>query len=851
MLRVSLRGLAARKRRALTTTIAVFLGVALMAGGYVFTDTINASFDDIFNEALAGTDVTISSAEVVEQENVEPPPFDASVLRRVRSVDGVAAAEGSITSLGQIVDEEGDPIGSQFAPKFIFSAASPRFDPLTYVEGHPPRNANEAAVDQSTADRGGLDLGGTVGVAGEAPLKDYRIVGLTRLGETSTGGSASVALTLPEAQRVAGKRGELDGISVAAADGVSPEALRDRLREVLPPTLRVETGQESAERQSEEIRSDLSFLTIALTVFAGVALVVGGFLIFNTFSITIAQRIRELGLLRTLGASRTQLLRSVLLEAGVIGAVGSLLGVAGGIACAYGIRELFKAIGADLPSTGTVLEARTVIVALVVGMLVTLISALAPALRATRVSPMAALLEAELPASRRRGRVVQVLALALIAAGVAMSCLGLFGGIEDAGSAAALIGGGAAAVLFGVSLVSPRLVRPLASVAGRPIERLRGLTGRLARENAMRKPGRTAATAAALMIGLALVTFVTVFAAGITGSVSAAIDDTYTSDLVVQNTDGFSPFPAEAATAVGSEPGVELATSVYRSTGSVRGAGDSEQISAADPREVNRVVDLEWEQGSDQTVEGLGDRDAVISEDWGESNDVEVGDTVSVLTPTDERVEYTVRGSVTDDANLVGSFLITERALGRDFGESRPTQTLVDVAEGEDVGAVQDRIETLLEDRFPAAEALTLDELKDQREQEVQSLASLVYALLSLAVIVSLFGIVNTLALSIHERTRELGLLRAVGMSRRQVRRVIRYEAVITALIGAILGMVLGVAFAALVSVPLADEGFTLSYPIGTLVVLLVLAAIAGVLAAIGPARRASRIDVLEAVAYE
>ena len=851
MLRVSLRGLAARKRRALTTTIAVFLGVALMAGGYVFTDTINASFDDIFNEALAGTDVTISSAEVVEQENVEPPPFDESVLRRVQSVDGVAAAEGSITSLGQIVDEEGDPIGSQFAPKFIFSAASPRFDPLTYVEGHTPRNANEAAVDQSTADRGGLDLGGMVGVAGEAPLKDYRIVGLTRLGETSTGGSASVALTLPEAQRVAGKRGELDGISVAVADGVSPEALRDRLREVLPPTLRVETGQESAERQSEEIRSDLSFLTIALTVFAGVALVVGGFLIFNTFSITIAQRIRELGLLRTLGASRAQLLRSVLLEAGVIGAVGSLLGVAGGIACAYGIRELFKAIGADLPSTGTVLEARTVIVALVVGMLVTLISALAPALRATRVSPMAALLEAELPASRRRGRVVQVLALALIAAGVAMSCLGLFGGIEDAGSAAALIGGGAAAVLFGVSLVSPQLVRPLASVAGRPIERLRGLTGRLARENAMRKPGRTAATAAALMIGLALVTFVTVFAAGITGSVSAAIDDTYTSDLVVQNTDGFSPFPAEAATAVGSEPGVELATSVYRSTGSVRGAGDSEQISAADPREVNRVVDLEWEQGSDQTVEGLGDRDAVISEDWGESNDVEVGDTVSVLTPTDERVEYTVRGSVTDDANLVGSFLITERALGRDFGESRPTQTLVDVAEGEDVGAVQDRIETLLEDRFPAAEALTLDELKDQREQEVQSLASLVYALLSLAVIVSLFGIVNTLALSIHERTRELGLLRAVGMSRRQVRRVIRYEAVITALIGAILGMVLGVAFAALVSVPLADEGFTLSYPIGTLVVLLVLAAIAGVLAAIGPARRASRIDVLEAVAYE
>jgi putative ABC transport system permease protein len=823
----------------------------LMAGGYVFTDTINASFDDIFNEALQGTDVTITSAEIVEQDNVEPPPFDASLLRRVRSVDGVAAAEGSISSLGQILDRDGDPIGSEFAPKFIFSAASPRFDPLTYVEGHAPRNANEAAVDESTADRGDLDLGGTVGVAGEAPLKDYRIAGLTRLGETSTGGSASVALTLPEAQRVAGKRGELDGISVAAADGVSPEALRDRLRDALPPTVRVETGQESAERQSEEIRSDLSFLTIALTVFAGVALVVGGFLIFNTFSITIAQRIRELGLLRTLGASRGQLLRSVLVEAGAIGLAGSLLGVAGGIGLAYGIRALFKAFGADLPSTGTVLEVRTVIVALVVGMVVTLLSALAPALRATRVSPMAALLEAELPASRRRGRLLQILALVLIAAGVAMTCLGLFGGIDEAGSAAGLIGGGAAAVLFGVSLISPRLVRPLASLTGRPIERLRGLTGRLARENAMRKPGRTAATAAALMIGLALVTFVTVFAAGITGSVNAAIDETYTSDLVIQNTDGFSPFPAETTRAVRSEPGVELATPVVQSTASVRGAGDSERVAGVDPREIDRVVDFDWVQGSDDTVRSLGPRDAVIDDAWAEDHGFGVGDELSVLTPSDKHVTYTVRGIVQDDAELTGSFMLTEQALSRDFDEDRPTQTLVDVAGGDDVGAVQDRIDTLLEERFPAAEVLTLDELKDQREQEVQGLALLIYALLSLAVIVSLFGIVNTLALSIHERTRELGLLRAVGMTRRQVRRVIRYEAVITAVIGAILGMVLGVAFAALISVPLADEGFTLSYPIVELVVLLALAALAGVLAAIGPARRASRLDVLEAVAYE
>jgi putative ABC transport system permease protein len=822
-----------------------------MAGSYVFTDTINASFDDIFSESLRGTDVQVTGAEIVQQETGEVPSFPASVLDRVKAVDGVAEAEGSVQGLGQILDADGDKIGSQFAPKFIFSASSPRFDPLTYVEGRAPRTADEAALDESTADRGKLALGEQVGVAGEARAKEYRIVGITRLGETSTGGAASVALTLPEAQRVTDKEGKFDAISAAAEEGVSPEELRDRIAAALPDNLRVETGNESAQRQTDDIKSDLSFLSIFLTVFAGVALVVGGFQIFNTFSITVAQRIREFGMLRTLGASRGQLLRSVLGEAALIGGIGSVVGVGGGIVFAVGIRELFKSIGADLPSTGTVLLPRTIIVAFLVGMVITMLSALAPALRATRVSPMAALREGELPEGHRRGHVLDALAILLILLGVGMTCLGLFGGIEASGTAAGLVGGGAAAVLFGVSFISTRLIRPLASLAGKPMEALRGLTGRLARENAMRKPGRTAATSAALMIGLALVTFVAVFAAGINGSVNAAIDESYESQLVIQAPDGFSPIPAEAPERARTIEGVALVSTLGYSTADVRGVGEGQRISGADPSAITQVIDFDWQRGSNQTLSELGDEGAIIDEQWGESNDIDVGDRLSLVTPTGQRPTYTVRGVIKDNADLIGTALISANALRSDFGERRPAQAFVKLDGGADAGAVQQRLKDTVEEEFPGTEVLTLEELKDSRAGQVQQLVSLVYALLSLAVVISLFGIANTLALSIHERTRELGMLRAVGMTRRQVRTMVRYEAVITALIGAILGMVLGVAFAALMSVPLADEGFTLSYPVVTLIILLILAAVAGVLAAIGPARRASRLDVLQAVAYE
>ena len=847
MLAVALKGIAARKLRAAGTVAAVFLGVALISGTYILTDTINRSFDDIFKTALEGTDVVVTPREIVKQES-EPPAFPESVLDTVRRVEGVEATDGGIFSTVTITDDEGEKLGAGFAPQFVASVSPEPFAVLTYTDGRAPRTSREAALDESSADRAGIEIGDRVGVVGEGPLRRYRVVGLNKLGDTSAGGSSSVTLITSEAQEVAGKVGKLDQVSVAAASGTSPAELRRRIAEVVPRSVRVESAAENAERETGEIGDDLSFLKIALLVFSGVSLVVGGFLIFNTFSITVAQRIREFGLLRTLGASRAQVMRSVLVEALAIGVVGALVGLLAGVGFAKGIDSLFTSFGIDLPNTGTVFRVRTVIVALAIGIGITVLASLAPALRATHVSPMEALREAALPESRRRGRIVAAAAAALGAAGLAMLLAGLFGGIESSSSAAGLMGGGAAAVLFAVSLYSPQLVRPLAGLAGRPLEAVRGITGRLARENAMRKPGRTAVTAAALMIGLALVVFVTVFAAGINRSIAATVDRNFTGDLTIQNSDGFSPIPRSIEQDVKTVRGVEAVSAIRFSEAKVRGQSKTQSVAAVDPREIRRVFKLEFTEGDASVLERMSAREAIVDEAYAESEDLQVGETLTALTPSGRRPAYRVVAAVKDRTDFLGDFVVTHRALEDDFGETRDTFVFAALTPGKGPAG---RVEQLVKARYPSAEALDQEELKQSQEEQISQLLNLIYALLSLAVIVSIFGIVNTLALSIHERTRELGMLRAVGMSRRQVRRVVRYEAVITALIGAILGTVLGVLFAALISRPLADEGFELAYPVGTLLFLLLLAALAGVVAAIGPARRASRLDVLEALAYE
>jgi putative ABC transport system permease protein len=847
--KVSLRGLRQRKLRTSVTVLAVLLGVAFIAGSYVLTDTINKSFDEIFDVAYAGTDVAISSSTTGQGDNPSPPPFPERYLDTVRKVDGVEKAAGGIFSVGRFVDEKGDQLSSSFAPEFISSTAPKPFDTLTYTEGHPPRAADETSLDESTADRENLGIGDTLRIAAEAGVKGYRIVGLQRLGDTSSGGSSTAQLTLPEAQRLTDKVGELDGISVKAAPGVPAQVLAKRIDRVLPPRLIVETGTQAAARQSQDIKDQLSFFRVILLVFGGVALLVGSFLIFNTFSITVAQRIRELGLLRTLGATRGQILGSMIAEAAIIGLLGAGFGVLAGIGFAAGLNAIFKSFGIDLPNTGMVIEARTIIVSVAVGLIVTLAAALTPALRATRVSPMAALLEAELPEGRGRGRIFTAVAVLLMVGGLGMAAYGLLGSIDDSNAAAGLVGGGAVATLLGVSMFSPRLVRPLASFIGWPLERLRGITGRLARENAVRKPGRTAVTAGALMIGLAVVVFVTVFAAGISASIGNAIDRNFQGDIVLQNVDGFSPISSGAGREAETVQGVKTVSSLSFTGADYK--GKEIRVSAVDPATVSDVLSLDWKQGSPETLSSLAANGAVLDDAWAKNNDIGVGDRITMRTPLEEPETLVVKGTVKDNADLLGNLVVTEDTLRSKFGAREPSMTFIKLDQGADAARVKEEISQKVKAKYATVEALNQQELKDNQEQQIQQLVSFFYVLLALAIVISLLGIVTTLALSIHERTRELGMLRAVGMSRRQVRRLVRYEAVITALIGAILGTILGVIFATLVSRPLADEGFELSYPIGTLLILLILAALAGVFAAIWPARRAAKLDVLRALAYE
>ncbi len=850
MTSLAVKSLWARKIRALTTTLAVVIGVAFVAGTYILTDTTFAAFDQIFSDSLKGTNVVITARDEVEQESGEVPSFGAALLPKVKKTPGVRLAAGAIFTPGGFFDSKGEAIGSKFAPKFISSTLPGGLESLNYVEGKPPRTATEASLDQAAAEEAGLTIGEEIELASVSRAKRYRLVGLTKLGDASFGGASIAQVTLPQAQRITGKVGRFDQISAAAASGVSATELKQRIERFAPPSVRVETAAENANRSSNQIRDNLGFLRIALLVFAFVALFVGAFLIFNTFSITVAQRITEFGMLRTLGAARGQILSSVVVEALAIGLLGALLGLVGGFAIAKGLNALFVAIGIDLPTTSLVLKTRTVVVSMLIGIGVTLVSSFMPALRSTRVPPIAALRALEMPASRGRRIGFAALAVLLGGAGLAMVLIGLFAG-ADSGTAAGLMGGGAVAVVLGVSLFSPRLVRPLASLAGAPLQRLRRLTGRLARENTQRNPARTAVTAAALMIGLAVVVFVTVFAAGIKGSIATAVDDSFQGELVIQNSDGFSPIPSAAAAAARKVAGVELISTLRAAQAKLLDGGSGKPRVSALGRDAGEVLTIDWTEGGPAALRGLTDREVILDKSFASSNGFDPGDRVRFLTQIGRRPTLRVVGEFEDRADLLGSAIVTQRLMARQFDQRDDVLDFVKLAPGADADAVQADLAKIVDRDFPTADVLNQQELKDNQESQVNQLLGLIYALLALAIIVSLFGIANTLALSIHERTRELGMLRAIGMSRRQVRTMIRYEAVITALIGAILGMVLGVIFAALIAQPLKDEGFTLSYPVGTLILLLVFAAIAGVIAAIGPARRASRLNVLEALQYE
>jgi putative ABC transport system permease protein len=853
MLAVSLKGMAGRKLRTVLTALAVVLGVALIAGTYILTDTIDRQFDQIFAQVRQGVDVSVTPKKVFNSDNnANPPAFPASYVAKVQQVPGVQKASGGIFDNGVILDNKGKKIGgSNGAPNFISSDAPAPFNPFNYVAGHGPTGPNQISIDKYTADKQHWKVGSTVRVGGQGPAQPYTVVGIAKFGKLNgLAGAAIAVMTLDQAQKVTDKVGKLDGIDIQAQKGVSPQALVSRVQQSLPNTVTVRTGAEQAQKDASDTKSGLSFIKTLLLVFAGVALFVGAFMIFNSFSITIAQRTRELSMLRTVGASRRQVLGSVLGEATIMGLVASVIGLGIGIGLAKGLKALFKAVGADLPGGSAVLETRTVIVSLIVGTLVTVIASLSPAFRATRIQPIEGVREGAVLPKTRFQRIKTPFGAVTLGLGVALMCLGLL--TNSTGNAVWLpLLFGTVLVFIGAAMFSSRLVRPIASLVGGPMERLRGVSGQLARENATRNTGRTASTAAALMIGLALVSGVTIFAAGIKKSVNNAIDSSVKAGLVVENKDGWTSIPAAAGKAVAQVPGVTSSSEIRLSQAKVAGVSGTPDVSGVDPATLPSVYQLDWKKGSNATLGQLQGNNAIVSESWSKSKHRKVGQQINITTQSGNHATYTIIGTYKNNVHFLGDIAVTNQTLARDFKITEDQFVMFGLAPGANADQAKAQASKILAAQFPNAEADTKSGFKKTQTEWIGQISAFFYVLLSLAVIVSLFGIVNTLVLAIYERTRELGLLRAVGMSRRQVKRIVRYESVITALIGAILGTVLGVFFAVIVSRPLAGEGFQLSFPVGTLVILLILAGLAGVLAAITPARRASKLNVLEALAYE
>jgi putative ABC transport system permease protein len=748
-----------------------------------------------------------------------------------------------------LLDKKGDPIVSNGPPTLVITVPPERFDPFEFTEGGPPKTADEVALDKSTADKYGFGVGDTVTVTGATPAKQYKVTGVAKIGESNNlAGARMVEMTLPEAQRVTGHDG-YDDISVAAADGTSPEELKAAIARELGPEFAVRTGKEQVDKTVGDFADAFAPIRTSLLVFAGVSVLVGGFLIFNTFNITVAQRTREIGLLRTLGASRRQVLRSVLTESLAIGVAASVIGVFAGLVIAAGLRALFKAVGIEIGATSLQLEPRTIIVGLLVGVIATLVSGFVPARRATRIEPIAALREADAAggAPLRRRRIVAAALLGL--AGIAVMLYALFGDVGSDSATASAIGFGAVLLMFGFALIAASLVRPMARAIGKPLERIQGLTGRLARENAQRQPQRTATTASALMIGVALVVFVAIFAAGARATVDQTIDNQVRAAGIVTHQNGFNPLPDGVVDALRDVDGVAAVSPVRIEPGKLVSDGKTVQVGGIDPATAGEALSLQWSAGSNDALSQLGDGDVIVNQDFADAHDLNVGDELAFITPQDKRVTYNV-SAVYDADSLLGQVTVTDASMVRDWGSKEIFYAFVLSDPGVNAKALKKGEDQALKG-FPTAKPQTIADFKNEQYEGINGAVTLIYLLLALSVIVALLGVVNTLALSVHERTRELGMLRAVGMSRRQVRQMIRGESVITAGIGAVLGIVLGTLFALIVSRPLADSGFVFTIPIAALIIVFIVAALAGVLAAIQPARRAAKVDVLRAVTTE
>ncbi len=834
MLRATFRSLLARKLRLLLSATAVVLGVSFVAGSLTLTDTLGRVFDNLFSQVNAKTDVEVRGPLVFPDQPDSPrAPVAATVLPSVSAVPGVARATGDVQGYAQLLEKDGTAYTTGGAPMFgIDYDTDPRTSTFTLAAGTAPTGPDQVAVDVSTARATGYRPGDKVVVQVQGGPRQLTVSGTFGFGTSgSVGGASIVAFDAPTAAALLGRPGEFEVLRLAAVPGVSQAALRDRVAAALPAGYQAVTGAQSAADAADGIKGELGFFNTFLLVFAAVALFVGAFLIFNTFSILVAQRQRELALLRALGASRSQVTASVLTESVVVGTVASAVGLGVGVVVALGLRTLVNRFGGTLPSGPLVVTTRTIVVSVLVGLLVTCLAALLPARRASAVPPVAALRESATPeVSLRRTTVLGAVLLSLGVAGIA-------GGLSGR---LVLLGVGALLAFLGVAALSPLLSRPAARLLGAPLAR--GLAGRLGRLNAMRNPRRTASTAAALMIGLALVSAVSVLGASAKASVTRIVQGAVGADLVVQQREGGDGLSPSVGDALAALPAVGRVDRLGFDAAEVRGRVVN--VTSVPPAALGRTVDIVRSTGD---LGALRPTSVLVSARTAKDLGVRQGDRLPVRFTRGEPRTFTVAGTYVDN-QLVGNYLF-DAAVSTDFGSRLDGVVLVDARAGTSSAALRTAVDGALA-AFPVAESLDRQQFTAQTAAQIDTVTNIINVLLLLSVLIAVLGIVNTLALAVLERTRELGLLRAVGLARRQTRRMVTVEAVVVAVFGALLGIGVWTTFGVAFQRAKDSTGLSeLSVPVGRLAVFVVVAGVAGVLAALLPARRAARLDVLQAIA--
>ncbi|MFF7276981.1 FtsX-like permease family protein [Streptomyces griseorubiginosus] len=849
-LRLSRSSLLAHKRRFAGTFLAVFLGVAFLAGTLVMGDTLRAGFDTMFGNATSGTDAVVRSAEAIttpgESEGVRAPvPTD--LVRTVEQVPGVAAAAPDIQGAGQLIGANGKPIGGQGPPTLAGNwIDDPKLNPYRLAEGRAPEKSGEVVVNRGTADRGDLKIGDTTVLRTPDPV-EVKIVGLATFGgEDGMAQVTYTGMTRADAEKyLTAEPGRASSILVRAGPGVSQQDLVDRLTPVLPKGVEAITGQESTEENTDMVSSQfLTIFTIFLLVFSGVALLVATFSIHNTFAIVVAQRTRENALLRALGASRRQVTASTLTEASVVALTASAAGLAGGIGVAAGLQALFPAIGFPFPEGDLVVSTLSMALPLAVGVAVCLGSALLPAVRAGHTAPLAALRETAVDQSgASRGRAVIGAGLAALA--VAVTLTGVL-----VSPSLWLAGAGAVLALAAFVVLGPVAATAAVRVLGRPLDRLRGVTGGLARRNALRSPRRTAATASALMIGVAVVSLFTVFGASLKATMDQTVSRSFAGDVAVSTPSfgaGGSGLSPRLAAAVQRLPEVDTAVGLGRGVAEVNGSGRA--LTVTDPLALQRTFDLGTVRGS---LSELGTHDIAITEKEAEKQGLAPGDRVRLGFTDGETETFTVR-AVYGQSELAGEYVITREAWAPHRTQDSDTLVAVSFKDGVSADAGKAAVEKVAAG-YGNPEVQTRDEYAQSSAGGIDMMLTLVYALLALAVLIALLGIANTLSLAIHERTRELGLLRAVGQTRSQLRAMVRWESVLVAAFGTVGGLGLG-AFLGWVLVEASDGAsdstFAFAMPPLQLAVVALVGLSAGALAGLRPARRAARLDVLRAIATE